>query len=90
VLILDEATSALDSESEREVRSAIERITERATTIIVAHRISTVMHADTIVVMDAGTIVDVGAHQALLNRCELYRRLCDLQFSADAPVPLNG
>ena len=80
ILILDEATSALDSESERQVQTAIDRATRHATCLVIAHRLSTVLHADQIVVMDQGRIVDVGRHAELLGRCEFYRRLCELQL----------
>jgi len=81
ILILDEATSSLDSQSENEVQQAIERATERSTAIIVAHRLSTVLHADEIFVLEKGRIVARGRHQELINSCDLYRRLCDLQFT---------
>ena len=81
ILILDEATSALDSESERAVQAAIDRLTEQMTVLAIAHRLSTVQHADRIVVMDGGQIVDSGRHEELLLRCELYQRLCVLQLS---------
>ncbi|TAN43965.1 MAG: ABC transporter ATP-binding protein [Rhodospirillales bacterium] len=80
ILILDEATSALDSESERQVQSAIDRVLGSVTAVIIAHRLSTVLHANKIVVMDKGVIVDSGSHQDLLERCALYKRLCELQF----------
>ena len=80
ILIMDEATSALDSESERLVQVAIDRIIENATAIVIAHRLSTVLHADKIVVLDNGRIVDIGRHQELIGRCALYSKLCELQF----------
>lgn len=81
ILILDEATSSLDTESERLVQDAIDRVIQNTTAIIVAHRLSTVMHADKIVVMQAGQILDIGKHDELYTRCELYHTLCDLQFT---------
>ena len=80
ILIMDEATSALDSESERLVQVAIDRIIENATAIVIAHRLSTVLHADKIVILDSGQIVDIGQHQELVERCSLYSKLCELQF----------
>lgn len=90
ILILDEATSSLDSESEREVQVAIDEITRNMTAIIIAHRLSTVRHADKIVVVDEGRVLDMGAHDELLARCDLYQKLCELQFltSGIEPVPL--
>ena len=80
ILLLDEATSALDSESERAVQDAFEALSRDRTTIVIAHRLSTVLKADRIVVMDEGRIVDQGTHAALLERGGLYARLAELQF----------
>lgn len=80
VLLLDEATSALDSESEHHVQQALEQLMQGRTTIIIAHRLSTIKHADKIAVLDNGQIVQVGDHQSLLESCELYQRLVELQF----------
>jgi len=80
ILILDEATSQLDSESEHAVQKALSNLMQGRTTIVIAHRLSTVMSADLIVVMDAGRIVERGSHQELLAMGGLYRRLYDLQF----------
>ena len=87
ILILDEATSALDTESERLVQDAIDRVIEGATSIVIAHRLSTVMHADRIVVIARGRIEAVGRHADLLARSETYARLHRLQFADLEPVP---
>jgi subfamily B ATP-binding cassette protein MsbA len=81
IFILDEATSQLDSESERAIQQALEAFTRDRTTFIIAHRLSTVEHADRIVVMEAGRIADVGTHAELLTRSPLYRNLHQLQFA---------
>jgi ATP-binding cassette subfamily B protein len=81
ILLLDEATSSLDAESERVVQEALERLMEGRTTIIIAHRLATVLKADRIVVMDRGRIVDSGSHAELIERNPLYARLAELQFS---------
>lgn len=80
ILLLDEATSALDSESEHHVQQALEQLMEGRTTIIIAHRLSTIQHADQIAVLDQGRLVDVGRHSDLMQSCELYQRLVELQF----------
>ena len=89
VLLLDEATSALDAESEQLVQRALEGLMSTRTTLIIAHRLATVLKADRIVVMDQGRIVDVGTHAELLRTSSLYARLAQLQFadrSADTEV----
>ena len=80
ILILDEATSALDAESERLAQEALARASHGRTTIVIAHRLATVRRADSIVVLDDGRVLDTGRHEELYERCDLYRRLCDLQF----------
>lgn len=79
VLLLDEATSALDAESEFVVQKAIDQAVIGRTVVIVAHRLSTIQNADTIVVMDKGRIVDQGTHNELLNRCSVYKNLIKRQ-----------
>ena len=81
VLILDEATSALDAESERLVQRAIANLVRNRTTIVIAHRLSTVRRADLIVVMEAGRIIETGTHTELLARGGQYRKLYELQFA---------
>lgn len=80
ILILDEATSSLDTESERLVQSAIDRVIKDTTAIVVAHRLSTVIHADKIILLENGRVLDQGKHSELLERSDLYQRLCALQF----------
>jgi subfamily B ATP-binding cassette protein MsbA len=86
ILILDEATSALDSESEALVQSALHNLMAGRTVVVIAHRLSTVRRADRIVVLEGGTISDIGAHEDLMKKLGTYRRLYDLQFvDIDAP-----
>jgi ABC-type multidrug transport system fused ATPase/permease subunit len=82
VLVLDEATSALDAESEHLVQEALERLMRGRTTLIIAHRLSTVVGADRAVVLDGGRIVQVGSHSALMSEDGPYRRLVERQFVA--------
>ena len=80
ILVLDEATSSVDTESEILIQQATERITSNRTSIVIAHRLSTVQRADTIYVIDKGRIAESGSHQELLAHNGLYRRLFELQF----------
>jgi len=80
ILILDEATSALDSESESLVQAALQNLMTGRTVFVIAHRLSTVRRADRIVVLENGTITDIGAHEQLMQKLGTYRRLYDLQF----------
>jgi ABC-type multidrug transport system fused ATPase/permease subunit len=86
LLVLDEATSALDAESEHLVREALERLMRGRTTLIIAHRLSTVKGADRVVVLDGGRIVQSGPHARLVAEDGLYRRLVERQFAGDAPA----
>jgi ABC-type transport system involved in Fe-S cluster assembly fused permease/ATPase subunit len=84
ILVLDEATSALDSFTEREIQAALERVSKGRTTLIIAHRLSTVVHADEILVLDKGVIVERGTHEELLARSGVYAALWSRQREVDA------
>lgn len=79
ILILDEATSALDSESEQLVQAALDTLLKNRTALVIAHRLSTVQHADEIIVLDAGRIVERGTHESLMREGKFYRKLVELQ-----------
>jgi subfamily B ATP-binding cassette protein MsbA len=89
ILILDEATSALDTESERYIQAALEGLMKTRTTLVIAHRLSTVEHADKIIVMDEGNIIEVGNHQSLLAQNGHYARLYRMQFK-EMPTLLDA
>jgi ATP-binding cassette subfamily B protein len=86
VLLLDEATSALDAESEMLVQKALDSLMDNRTTLVVAHRLATVLKADRILVLDKGQIVEEGTHQTLVEKGGIYARLAKLQFEAGAGV----
>ena len=86
LLLLDEATSALDTESEWHVQQALKEIMQGRTTVVIAHRLSTVINADRIIVMEQGGVVDSGRHDELMARCDLYQRLASLQFEVETPA----
>jgi ATP-binding cassette, subfamily B, bacterial MsbA len=90
ILILDEATSALDSDAERQVQEALERLMENRTTLVIAHRLSTVRRANRIAVIVHGRVVEEGTHDELLARGGEYNRLYDLQFNPPAELAING
>ena len=93
LLLLDEATSALDARSEAAVQTALEALMKDRTSIVIAHRLATVIRADRIFLLDGGQIVASGTHEQLINESPLYRHLADLQFSTPQtgmhPAPLN-
>ncbi len=90
ILILDEATSALDTESEQMVQKALDNLMVNRTTFVIAHRLSTVLHADRIVVLEAGRIVESGTHDDLLQKGGLYNRLHALQFTDRETIEAGG
>lgn len=86
LLILDEATSALDTESEFLVRKALENLLINRTAIIIAHRLTTILNSNRIIVINKGEIVDMGIHEELLQRCALYNKLYELEFTSDTTI----
>ena len=83
ILILDEATSSLDSEAEREVQQALDQLIVGRTTLVIAHRLSTVRGADRIIALEGGRIMGIGTHAELLAAGGLYRRLYEMQFARE-------
>jgi ATP-binding cassette subfamily B protein len=86
ILILDDATSSVDTETETEIREALERLMQGRTTFIIAHRIQSVMNADLILVLDRGRIVQRGTHEELLAEDGIYRRIYDIQTRIESEV----
>jgi ATP-binding cassette subfamily B protein len=90
LLLLDEATSALDADSEYMVQKALDELTKERTTIVIAHRLATVVNADEIAVLDKGKVVAIGKHQSLMESSDLYRRWTDLQFKNAGAMPRSS
>ena len=82
IILLDEATSSLDAESEEKVQNAVMNLTKNKTTLVIAHRLSTIIRADKIIVMNQGTVVDIGTHKELLKNSMIYKNLYSKQLSA--------
>ena len=89
ILLLDEATSALDAESERKVQLALEKLMAGRTSLVIAHRLATVMNVDRIAVLEAGKLIATGTHKTLLDDCELYANLAQLQFGNEPSLPAS-
>jgi ATP-binding cassette subfamily B protein len=87
ILIFDEATSALDSKTEQAIQAELEQAAVGRTTLIIAHRLSTVMNADQILVLDGGRVVERGSHRELLGHGNAYARMWALQLQEEEPIP---
>lgn len=87
ILIMDDSTSAVDAETEYQIQQALDKLMEDPTSLVIAHRISTIQKADKILVMNHGTIVAVGTHNDLLVQSGLYREIFDSQFATNNPTP---
>ena len=87
IILLDEATASLDSESERLVQDAIEHLCQGRTTIVIAHRLHTIAHADRILVLENGSIVESGRHDELLRKGGRYAAFYRLQIKEQEPIP---
>jgi len=83
ILVFDEATSALDTKTEREIQTSLEEVAANRTTLMIAHRLSTVVHADEILVLEHGRVVERGTHAALLTKYGLYAAMWRRQLEAD-------
>lgn len=90
ILVLDEATSAVDTETECEIQAAIEQLSGTRTIIVIAHRLSTVMRADQILVLHHGRIAEQGTHQELLEKNGVYARLCHVQQLQEQTLQFLG
>jgi ATP-binding cassette subfamily B protein len=90
ILILDDSTSSVDTETEAEIRAALNRLMENRTTFIIAHRIQSVMGADLILVLDGGEVVQMGSHSELLKDSKgMYRRVFDIQTRIDEELEIE-
>lgn len=87
ILLLDEATSSLDAESERLVQEALKKLQQNRTTLVIAHRLATILEADRIFVLDAGKVIDSGTHSELLKRNPIYAQMVELQFGQQSGLP---
>ena len=86
ILILDEATSSVDVETEKQIQEAIGRMVEGRTTFAVSHRLSTLRHADRLMVLDGGRVIEVGTHEELMERKGAFYELVNMQVGADWPL----